>query len=489
MPRVYTRSDIASTAQERQSRLRNLQAGTIISIADSMMEPSSPRLVTIGLSTRITMFPQSVFPDTAEVDSQGQLVLGGIRATDLADEYGTPVYVLDEDTLRARCRSFIDEFRKLYPATNVSYACKAYINPALAKMFQEEGMGFDVVSGGELATAISAGIPMDEVYFHGNNKTPQELTEALEHSIGWVVVDSFHELQLLDRLAGEIGKTQDILVRVSPGVDPHTHVYTTTGTLDSKFGFSIQTGHAAEAIRISLAAKNLNLRGLHFHLGSPIFELEPYRVATDLVLRFAAEFREEGLEMQRFSPGGGFAIGYTRDDEPPPVSDYAEAIVSTMIETCQDLGMELPSLVIEPGRSIIGPAGVALYRVGGIKDVPGIRKFVSVDGGMGDNIRPALYQAEYEVVAANKANMEPAEKVTIAGKYCESGDLLATDIMLPNLASGDLLAVPAAGAYCPSMASNYNMNPLPPMVLVKDGKARLIRRRESYQDMMYCDVV
>ena len=489
MPRVYTRSDIASTAQERQSRLRNLQAGTIISIADRMTEPSSPRLVTIGLSTRITMFPQSVFPDTAEVDSQGQLVLGGIRATDLADEYGTPVYVLDEDTLRARCRSFIDEFRKLYPATNVSYACKAYINPALAKMFQEEGMGFDVVSGGELATAISAGIPMDEVYFHGNNKTPQELTEALEHSIGWVVVDSFHELQLLDRLAGEIGKTQDILVRVSPGVDPHTHVYTTTGTLDSKFGFSIQTGHAAEAIRISLAAKNLNLRGLHFHLGSPIFELEPYRVATDLVLRFAAEFREEGLEMQRFSPGGGFAIGYTRDDEPPPVSDYAEAIVSTMIETCQDLGMELPSLVIEPGRSIIGPAGVALYRVGSIKDVPGIRKFVSIDGGMGDNIRPALYQAEYEVVAANKANMEPAEKVTIAGKYCESGDLLATDIMLPNLASGDLLAVPAAGAYCPSMASNYNMNPRPPMVLVKDGKSRLIRRRESYQDMMYCDVV
>ena len=469
--------------------MRNLQAGTIISIADRMTEPSSPRLVTIGLSTRITMFPQSVFPDTAEVDSQGQLVLGGIRATDLADEYGTPVYVLDEDTLRARCRSFIDEFRKLYPATNVSYACKAYINPALAKMFQEEGMGFDVVSGGELATAISAGIPMDEVYFHGNNKTPQELTEALEHSIGWVVVDSFHELQLLDRLAGEIGKIQDILVRLSPGVDPHTHVYTTTGTLDSKFGFSIQTGHAAEAIRMGLAAKNLNLRGLHFHLGSPIFELEPYRVATDLVLRFAAEFREEGLEMQRFSPGGGFAIGYTRDDEPPPVSDYAEAIVSTMIETCQDLGMELPSLVIEPGRSIIGPAGVALYRVGSIKDVPGIRKFVSIDGGMGDNIRPALYQAEYEVVAANKANMEPAEKVTIAGKYCESGDLLATDIMLPNLASGDLLAVPAAGAYCPSMASNYNMNPRPPMVLVKDGKSRLIRRRESYQDMMYCDVV
>ncbi len=435
------------------------------------------------------MFPQTVFPDSAEVNSQGELVIGGCKATDLADEYGTPVYVLDEDTLRSRCRSFIDEFRKLYPATNVSYACKAYINPALAKMFQEEGMGFDVVSGGELATTINAQIPMDEVYFHGNNKTPQELSEALEHSIGWVVVDSFHEMELLDQLAAEAGKTQDILIRVSPGVDPHTHVYTTTGILDSKFGFSIQTGHAAEAVRMGLAAKNLNLRGLHFHLGSPIFELEPYRVAVNLVLRFAAEFREEGLEMTKFSPGGGFAISYTAADEPPPVSAYAEAIVSTMTETCQDLSMKLPSLVIEPGRSIIGPAGVALYRVGGIKDVPGVRKFVSVDGGMGDNIRPALYQAEYEVVAATKANQEAVEKVTIAGKYCESGDLLASDIMLPELVSGDLLAVPAAGAYCPSMASNYNMNPRPPMVLVKDGKSRLIRRRESYQDLMHCDVV
>ena len=435
------------------------------------------------------MFPQSVFPDTAEVDAHGQLMLGGCRATDLAEEYGTPVYVMDEETLRARCRTFIGEFRKLHPDTNVSYACKAYINPALAKLFQEEGMGFDVVSGGELALTVSAQIPMDEVYFHGNNKTPQELSEALEHSIGWVVVDSFHELQLLDDLAGQAGKTQDILIRVSPGVDPHTHVYTTTGVLDSKFGFSIQTGHAAEAVRLGLAAKNLNLRGLHFHLGSPIFELEPYRVVTDLVLRFAAEFREEGFEMQRFSPGGGFAISYTRSQKPPLVSAYAETIVSTMTAACEDLGLELPTLVIEPGRAIIGTAGVALYRIGGIKDVPGVRKFVSVDGGMGDNIRPALYQAEYEVVAANKADWEPEEKVTIAGKYCESGDLLVSDVMLPKLESGDLLAIPAAGAYGPSMASNYNMNPRPPMVLVKDGQSRLIRRRESYQDLMRYDVV
>ena len=434
------------------------------------------------------MFPKSVFPDTAEVNADGHLVIGGCSALDLAEEYGTPVYVLDETTIRARCRSFVQEFRSRHPDTQVSYACKAYINPALARLLHEEGLGFDVVSGGELAITINAGVPMDEVYFHGNNKTPQELEEGLQHSIGWVVVDSFHELALLDHLAGEAGKTQDILLRVSPGIDPHTHVYTTTGILDSKFGFSVQTGHAAEAVRQALAAKNLNLRGLHFHLGSPVFELEPYRVATELVIRFAAEFREEGLALQRLSPGGGFAVAYTRDQQPPSIADYAETIVSAMTSTCRELDMEPPTLVIEPGRSIIGPSGVALYRVGAIKDIPGVRKYVSVDGGMGDNIRPALYQAEYEVVAANKADREPSETVTIAGKYCESGDLLASDVNLPYLESGDILAIPVAGAYCPSMASNYNHNPRPPMALVADGSSRLIRRRESYQDMMHCDV-
>ncbi len=434
------------------------------------------------------MFPASVFPDTAEINADGHLLIGGCSSLDLAEEYGTPVYVLDEATIRGRARSFVEEFRSRHPDTRVAYACKAYINPALARLLNEEGLGFDVVSGGELATTISAGVPMDEVYFHGNNKTPRELEEGLHHNIGWVVVDSFHELTLLDHLAGEAGKTQDILLRVSPGIDPHTHVYTTTGILDSKFGFSIQTGHAAEAVRQALAAKNLNLRGLHFHLGSPVFELEPYRVATEFVIRFAAEFREEGLTLQRLSPGGGFAVAYTRDQQPPSIADYAETIVSAMSSTCRELDMELPTLVIEPGRSIIGPSGVALYRVGAIKDVPGVRKFLSVDGGMGDNIRPALYQAEYEVLAANKANDKPVEKVTIAGKYCESGDLLASDIMLPEIVSGDLLAIPAAGAYCPSMASNYNLNPRPPMVLVADGASRLIRRRESYQDLMHCDI-
>lgn len=435
------------------------------------------------------MFPQSVFPDTAQVNTEGQLIIGGCNTLDLASEFGTPVYILDEQTLRSRCRSFVSEFQKRHPATQVAYASKAYINPALARIFQEEGLGLDVVSGGELAIARSVDFPLENVYFHGNNKTPEELSEAVEHGIGYVVVDSFHELNLLNSIADAAGITQDVLIRVSPGVDPHTHVYTTTGILDSKFGFSIQTGHAADAVRQALAASNLNLRGLHFHLGSPIFELEPYALATEFVLRFAAQFREEGLNLQDFSPGGGFAISYTRDQEPPEIAAYAETITATMKATCDELGMTTPRLIIEPGRSIIGPAGVALYRVGAIKEIPGVRKYVSVDGGMGDNIRPALYQATYEVVVANKINEPEAEKVTIAGKYCESGDLLASDVMLPELASGDLIAIPATGAYCPSMASNYNLNPRPPMVLVNNGQSRLIRRRESYQDMMHVDVV
>ena len=429
-----------------------------------------------------------MFPDTTQIDSNGILNIGGCNTLDLANEYGTPLYVFDEDTIRNRCRSFVQEFQKRVPETQVVYASKAYINPVLVKILSEEGLGLDVVSGGELAVAIAGGLSTTHVYFHGNNKTPQELREAVQQGIGRVVVDSFHELQLLDEISGELGKKQEILVRVSPGIDPHTHAYTTTGIIDSKFGFSIQTGHAAIAVRDALQAPNLNLKGLHFHLGSPIFELEPYQAAIDLVLRFAAEFREEGWTIQEFSPGGGFAIAYTRDNRPPEVSDYAEAITSTLKSTSTELNLPLPRLIIEPGRSIIGPSGVALYQIGAIKEIPGIRKYVSVDGGMGDNIRPALYQAAYEVCSAGKMNLEANDLVTIAGKYCESGDILASDVLLPSVTSGDVLAIPASGAYCPSMASNYNLNPRPPLVLVKNGTSRLMRRSETYQDMMLCDV-
>ena len=429
-----------------------------------------------------------VFPDTTDTNPAGHLTIGGCDAVDLVEEYGTPLYVLDEATLRSKCQQFRNAFASRYSNAEAVYASKAYINPALARIFAEEGLGLDVVSGGELAVAMAGDVPLDKVYFHGNNKTPSELEEAVGAGIGRIVVDSFHELDLLEHICADAGKSQDILVRVSPGIDPHTHAYTTTGIIDSKFGFSIQTGDAERAIKQALAAPHLNLRGLHFHLGSPIFELEPYQAATDLVLRFAAGLREEGLNLQEFSPGGGFAIAYTRNDQPPSPDDYAEAIVSTLSATCEELGMEPPALVIEPGRSIIGPAGVALYRIGAIKEIPGVRTYVSVDGGMGDNIRPALYQASYEVLSANRPAAEPDATVTIAGKYCESGDVLASDILLPSPTAGDVIAIPAAGAYCPSMASNYNLNPRPPIVLVNAGASRLIRRRESYADMMLCDL-
>lgn len=435
------------------------------------------------------MFPQHVFPDTASLNEQGHLIIGGCDVPGLVQRHGTPLYIFDEDTLRERCRRFVQDFGRFHSDTQVIYACKAYINPALARLLLEEGLGLDVVSGGEAAIAQAVGFPPETVYFHGNNKGRQELEEAVSWGIGRVVVDNFHELSLLQEVASGLGKTQDVMLRVSPSVDPHTHVYTTTGVLDSKFGFSIETGQAQQAVRQALSSPNLRVVGLHYHLGSPIFEVEPYQHAMEIVLRLAASFREEGLDLQEISPGGGFAIAYTREHQPPTVAEYAEAIVGSMKETCSALGLQLPRLVIEPGRSVMGTAGVAVYSVGAVKDIPGIRKYVSVDGGMGDNIRPALYEAQYEALVANKANQDPSEQVTIAGKYCESGDVLVRDVHLPPLTQGDLIAIPASGAYCPSMASVYNLNGRPPIVLVKDGTDRVIRRRETYQDLMLCDVV
>ena len=430
-----------------------------------------------------------VFPVTAGVSDAGRLTLGGCDVVDLVAEFGTPLYVFDEHTLRMMCRDFVGEFTARYPDTKTLYASKAYVNPALAKLVHEEGLGFDVVSGGELAVIMASGIPAGDVYFHGNNKTPDELEMALDSGVGRIVIDNAYELDLLDRLARARSVSQDVLLRVSPGVDPHTHAHTTTGTLDSKFGLAIETGEAERAVLDAIAAPNLNVVGLHFHLGSPIFELEPYAIAVDAVLTFARGLASRGLELKEFSPGGGFAIGYMRDRLPPSVGAYADVITSTLKQRASDLGIEEPTLVIEPGRSIVGRAGVALYTVGAIKDIPSVRKYVSLDGGMGDNIRPALYDSQYEAVAANRM-LDPAEEtVTLAGKYCESGDVLVKDVDLPRLSHGDVVAIPASGAYAPSMASNYNLNPRPPVVLVKDGEARLIRRRETYRDLILADVL
>lgn len=426
-------------------------------------------------------FPNaSLFPHTAEVSSQGNLILGGCDTVQLAAEFGTPLYVFDEVTLREKCREFVGGFQERYPDSTVIYACKAFINVSLAHLLKEEGLGLDVVSGGELAVAQRVDFPPERIYFHGNNKSQEELEMALDYGIGRVVVDNFHEIDLLGKIASRRGLVQDVLIRVSPGIDPHTHVYTTTGVLDSKFGFPIQTGQAREAAEKAMRAKDMRVVGLHFHLGSPIFELEPYVRAMEVTLDFASQV---GLPLREISPGGGFAIAYTREQKPPSVEEYADAIVSTL------QGPDRPHLVIEPGRAIVGRAGVALYSIGASKDVPGVRKYISIDGGMGDNIRPALYQAQYEAVIANKMEEEEDELVSIAGKFCESGDVLLWDVLFPRLEPGDILAVPAAGAYAPSMASNYNLVPRPAIVMVKDGQARLIRRRETYADLMRNDLV
>ena len=431
----------------------------------------------------------SLFPFTAGVNDRDRLTVGGCDAVELAREFGTPLLVFDDATLRGMCRGFADAFASRYPNSGALYASKAFVNAAVARLVAEEGLGLDVVSGGELAVARAAGVDMRNVYFHGNNKTPDELEYALDVGCGRVVVDSFYELDLLNEIAKRRGVSQDILLRLSPSVDPHTHAATTTGILDSKFGFSIETGDSATAIRQALAASNLDLIGLHFHLGSPIFELEPYAIAIDTVLTYLAQFIGEGLNMREFSPGGGFAIGYVRDQLPPSIEDYAEVIVSAFRRRCADLGFGEPKLIVEPGRSIVGRAGVALYTVGAIKTIPTVRKYVSLDGGMGDNIRPALYGSEYEAVAASRMSDAPAETVTLAGKYCESGDVLVRDVEMPVLEAGDVIAIPASGAYAPSMASNYNLNGRPAIVIASDGEARLIRRRETFADMMALDVV
>ncbi len=429
-----------------------------------------------------------LFPVTAGVTPGGHLSIGGLDTVDLAAELGTPLYIYDEATLRGMCREFVGEFTSRYQKTTVAYASKAFINPALAMLAEEEGLGLDVVSGGELAVAMAVDFPMERVYFHGNNKTPDELRMALDAGIGRIVVDGLYELELLDELAAGAGRKQEIMLRLSPGVDPHTHAKTTTGILDSKFGISIDTGDAERAVRQALASKNLDLVGLHCHLGSPIFDLEPYSIAIDAMLTFAAGFKSEGLELREFSPGGGFAIGYVTSQLPPPIADYAEVITRTLKARSRDLGLGEPRLVIEPGRAIVGRAGVALYTVGAVKDIPTVRKYVSLDGGMGDNIRPAMYEAVYEAVVANRMTEQSDENVTLVGKFCESGDYLIRDIALPVMEQGDVVAIPSSGAYAPSMASNYNLNARPPIVLVNDGAFRMIRRRETYEDMMRADV-
>ncbi len=437
--------------------------------------------------TKLPLAP--ILPLTAAVNEAGHLTLAGCDAVELAREFGTPLYVFDEETLRRQCREFQSQFRSRHPDTVVAYAAKAYLGRALAAILAQEGMALEVVSGGELAIAASVIVPPERIYFHGNNKSEAELREALDYGVGRVVIDNFHEMQLLNGLAQGARQRQPVLLRLSPGIDPHTHAHTTTGTLDSKFGIPLPAGQGEAAVRQALQMPGLELVGLHVHLGSPVFDLEPYREAVAVVIAFAAEMgKKHGLSLEEFSPGGGFAVQYTEERAPPTVAEYAEAMVSALTDACREHGLPMPRLIIEPGRAIVARAAVALYTVGASKDVPGIRRFVSVDGGIADNIRPPLYESRYSALVANKALERRRETVTIAGRYCESGDILMWDAELPPLEAGDVLAMATAGAYALPMASNYNASLRPALVLVRDGEATLIRRRETYEDLMRADV-
>ncbi len=422
-----------------------------------------------------------VFPPASAINSHGHLVIGGCDVVELAAEYGTPLYLFDEQGIRDRCAEFLREFRSRYPGTDVLYACKAFTALAMFKLVAEEGLGIDVVSGGELDWARAAGFPEKTISFAGNNKSYLELEAARDAGISTLVVDNLHELAMLREIAAV--KPMNILLRLSPGIDPHTHRYNTTGTIDSKFG--LPRVQWDEAVKTALATPGLNPLGLHFHLGSNLHEPEPYLEALDVVLPYAAEIRQRyGFETSVLSAGGGFGVKYKVEENPPCISEFAEAVTGKLKEKCRELSLPEPKLVIEPGRAIVAEFGVGVYTVGSIKDIPGVRTYVSVDGGMGDNIRQPMYGFVQEALLANRAAEDNTRQVTIAGKYCESGDILIREINLPAPAPGDILAMAGSGAYAIPMASNYNGNYRPAIVFVKDGKKRLIRRRETLRDMI-----
>ena len=427
---------------------------------------------------------------TMRINSKGHLEIGGCDTVALAKKFGTPLYVIDEELLRQNCRAFYNGFKRDYPGNEVIYASKAFMTMAICKIIEEENLGLDVVSGGELYTALKAGFPPEKIYFHGNNKSREELIMALENDIGKIIVDNWHELNMLNELARKMNKVPNIYIRVSPGIEAHTHQYVKTGQIDSKFGFPLFNGDAMRAIEYALTLKNVNLVGLHSHIGSQIFDSYSYKAEIEIMMNFIKLIKEFlGWEVEELDLGGGFGIAYTEEDDPQPIEKIAHEMMQSVKEYSVSLNVKMPKIIVEPGRSIIGNAGTTLYTVGAIKEIPGIRKYVAVDGGMSDNIRTALYGAKYEAIVANKARLPRIEKVSIAGKLCESGDMLIWDILLPEIEEGDILAVLSTGAYNYSMASNYNRLPRPAAVLVSNGQADVIVERETYEDLVRKDVI
>ena len=430
-----------------------------------------------------------VWPSSARV-VDGTLELGGVDVRALAQEHGTPAYVLDEDDFRARCRAWHDAFSPADgPGGDVYYAGKAFLSVAVARWVAEEGLSLDVCTGGELAVALRAGFPVERLLFHGNNKSVGELTRAVEVGVGRVVLDSAVEVVRLAAVAEAAGVRQRVYVRVTPGVEAHTHEFVQTGQEDQKFGFSLASGAAAEAVRQVLAQPSLELVGLHCHIGSHIFDVHGFTLAAHRMVGLLAEVRDEhGVVLPELDLGGGQGIAYTAADDPMDVAEYADGLRAVVVRECAAVGLPVPRLAVEPGRAISGPTTVTVYEVGTVKELPGLRTYVSVDGGMSDNIRTALYDARYTAVLASRDSVAPPRLVTLCGKHCESGDIVVRDVPLPaDLAPGDLVAVPASGAYHRSMASNYNHVGRPPVVAVKDGSSRVLVRRETEDDLLALD--
>lgn len=424
-------------------------------------------------------------------NENGHLMIGGYDTVELAKQFGTPLYVMDEADIIKNCKLYQESLNRYYDGNGlVLYASKAFSCMYMCKLMNDLGMGLDVVSGGELYTAWKAGFDMSRIYFHGNNKTDDELKLAVEHNVGTIVVDNVDELERLNRIASEKDATVRIMFRIKPGIDAHTHSFIQTGQIDSKFGVALENGEAFEAYRRAVEYPHLKVIGVHCHIGSQIFDLEPFKLAAKVMMNFIGDLHDKlNIEIEELNLGGGYGIKYTEEDQPINYDAYIQAVSKVVKQSAQERGVKLPKIMMEPGRSIAAPAGITLYTVGGVKEIKDVRTYVSVDGGMIDNPRYILYESKYDAVLANKATAPRENVVTIAGKCCESGDLLIKDIKMPHIEVGDTLAVLATGAYNYSMASHYNRIPNPPVIMVKDGQAKEIVRRESYEDLLRNDIL
>lgn len=426
-----------------------------------------------------------------QINSQNHLEIGGCDTTELAREYGTPLYVMDENQIRTNMRAYKNSIEMFYDGGGMAlYASKALSAMYMYRIASEEGLGVDVVSGGELYTALKAGFDPKNIYFHGNNKSYDELYMAVKEGVGTIVADSYMELDMLDSISGEMNKTVNVLLRIKPGVEAHTHEFISTGQIDSKFGFCIENGEADKAAQKCKTLKNVNLIGIHCHIGSQIFDPEPFCHAAEIMMKYYIKLKKEfDIPLTTLDLGGGFGISYTKEDTPVEYGKYIEAVSKVIKGICEAENIELPYILMEPGRSIVGDAGITLYTIGNIKDIEGVRKYVSVDGGMADNPRYILYDAVYDGVLANRATDTAEEIVTVCGKCCESGDIIIKNAHLPKAKTGDILAVMSTGAYNYSMSSNYNRLPRPAVVFAKDGKSRIIVKRETYDDIIRNDVL